>query len=275
MTATDLRGRRDLGEIIGLSYRLYVANFAPLFLMALTVAPLQVLSAVVQDRIASVENQQLAATAFLPFSVVVSLIATGALIHAVNDIATGTPPTFSRSIDAAFERFVALLATNLLGGVLAILSLLAFPYFALRFVLTRKDPRMLYLSLLGFPYFAVRWTFSPQAVVIEGKRHWAALDISSSIVKGQWWRTFGMLVVITLIGTGPLLLARAVSLLPALPSSAILAALVALTLPFLVAAQTLLYYDLRARKAAADAPLPVLEPSPETEPGAGMGDGDQ
>ena len=241
MTSTDLRGRHDLGEIIGLAYRLYVANFGPLFLMALTVAPLQVLSAVVQDRIASVENQQLAAAAFVPFSVVVSLIATGALIHAVNDIATGTPPTFSRSLDAAFERFGSLFTTNLLAGVLALLSLLA------------------------FPYFAVRWTFGPQAVVIEGKRHWAALDISSSIVKGQWWRTFGMLIVITLIATGPILLANAASLLPALPSSAILAAVLALTLPFLVAAQTLLYYDLRARKAAADAPLPVLEPPPEPE----------
>ena len=241
MTATDLRGRHDLGEIIGLAYRLYIANFGPLFLIALTVVPLQVLSAVVQNRIASVENQQLAAAAFMPFSAMVGVIATGALIHAVNDIATGTPPTFSRSLDAAFECFVALFTTNLLAGILAILSLVA------------------------FPYFAVRWTFGPQAVVIEGKRHWAALDISSAIVKGQWWRTFAVLIVIALIATGPILLASAASLLPALTSSAILAAVFALTLPFGVAAQTLLYYDLRARKAAADAPLPVLEPPPEPE----------
>jgi hypothetical protein len=217
-----------------------------MFLIALTTVPLQMLAAVVQDRIESPENAQLAAAPLQLAGALVTVIASGALIHAVNDVATGTRPDFSRSIDAAFARFGRLLTTNLLGSILALLSLIA------------------------LPYFAVRWAFSAQAVMIEDKRNWAALDASSSIVKGQWWRTLGILLMIVIVAIGPSVAASGAALLPALASSTILAAALALTLPFLIGAQTLLYYDLRARKAGpAQIEVPVdvseEEPQPDSE----------
>ncbi len=237
-TKLELRGRHDLGEIIGLAWRVYVRNFRPMSLIALTTVPPRMLAAVVQDRIASPDNAALAAAPIHLAGALVTVIATGALIHAVNDVATGTAPDFTRSIDAAFERIGKLLTTNLLAGILALASLIA------------------------FPYFAVRWTFGAQAVMIEDKRNWSALDASSSIVKGQWWRTFGILLMIVIVAIGPSLMASAAQVLPALAAATITSAVLAITIPFLVAAQTLLYYDLRARKAPPvqiEVPVDVAE----------------
>ena len=244
MKTIDLRGQHDLGEIIGFAWRLYARNFGPMFLIALTTAPLQMLAAVVQDRIDSPDNAALAAAPFQLAGVLVTIIAAGALIHATNEAATGTRPEFTRSIDAAFEHFGRIFTTSLLAGVLSLLSLVA------------------------LPYFVIRWTFSTWAVMLEDKRNWSALDASSSIVKGAWWRTLGILLVVVLVVAGPSLMANAAQVLPPLAAATIASAVAALIIPFGVAAQTLLYYDLRSRKAAADVTLPELtsEPDPDTEP---------
>ncbi|MDP9238387.1 MAG: hypothetical protein M3P30_13520 [Chloroflexota bacterium] len=223
----ELRGQHQLGGIVGYAYRIYARNFAVFFGIALLTVPLQMLGTVVQDRASDAETGQLLSLPFQILGALVTLLVTGAIIHAVDEIASGTTPEFARSLDAAIARFGTLLTSNLLGGLLAL------------------------ASLIFLPYFAVRWTFSPQAVIIDGKRNWAALDASSSIVKGQWWRTAGILGVIILIAIGPLLLASGASLLPVLPATIIISAVVAFVLPFVITAQTLLYYDLRARKQVA------------------------
>ncbi len=227
MKKAELRGRHHLGEIVGYAYRIYARNFGPLFLLALMTVPLQMLGAVVQDRASDAQTGQLLALPFQLAGAVVTLIATGAIIHAVNDIASGTQPLVSRSLDASFERFGALFTSNLLAGLLALASLIA------------------------LPYFVVRWTFSAQAVIIDGKRNWSALDMSSSLVKGLWWRTFGILLVIGIIAIGPLLLSSSATLLPVLPATIIVSVVVAFVLPFIITAQTLMYYDLKARKQPA------------------------
>ena len=238
----DLRGQHDLGEIIGLAWRLYARNFGPMLLMALTTVPLQMLGAVLQDAGTPPVAQAAISAGFVVASIVVGAVANGALIHAVNEAAAGVAPEFSRSIDAGIAHVSALISTVLLALSLTILSVLA------------------------APYFAVRWTFSSQAVMLEDKRNWAALDASSSIVKGRWWRTFGILLVSSLVMLGPLVVANAAALsLPALAGSTIESAVVALALPFLVGSQTLLYFDLRARKAASEVTLPELASEPDAD----------
>jgi hypothetical protein len=238
----DLRGQHDLGEIIGLAWRLYARNFGPMLLMALTTVPLQMLGAVLQDAGTPPVAQAAISAGFVVASIVVGAVANGALIHAVNEAAAGVAPEFSRSIDAGIAHVGALISTVLLALSLTILSVLA------------------------APYFAVRWTFSSQAVMLEDKRNWTALDASSSIVKGRWWRTFGILLVSSLVMLGPLVVANAAALsLPALAGSTIESAVVALALPFLVGSQTLLYFDLRARKAASEFTLPELASEPDAD----------
>jgi hypothetical protein len=236
----DLRGRHDLGEIIGLGWRVYLGNFGAMFAIALTTVPLQMLSAVVPASAGPMAAQAALQAAFLVASVLVGAVANGALIHAVNDAASGQRPDFARSVDAGIERIGALISSILLMYALVIASLVA------------------------APYFAVRWAFNPQAVMIEGKRNWASLDASSSIVKGQWWRTLGVLLVSALVVFGPIVVAAGIAVaLPALGAATIEAVALAFALPFLMSAQTLLYYDLRARKDAPAAPMP---PEPDASP---------
>lgn len=220
----DLRSQHDLGEIVGYSYRIYLRNFWPLLGVALITVPLPMLQAVLEARIAGDDPLILLVLPILLANFAVSIIATGALVHMVDQVASGVPPQSGGAIDIAFARFGALLTSNLLASTLAV------------------------LSLIFFPYFVVRWMFFPQAVIIEGKRNWAALDASSSIVKDAWWRTAGIILVVFFIAMGPLLLASAAAALPVLPATTILAVAAALALPFVICAQTLLYFDLKARK---------------------------
>jgi len=234
----DLRKRRNWPDIVGDAWRTYAAHFGTLFSIALINAPVQMLSAVALSRTSDADTRLLATSAFLIPQILVAIIATAALIHAVNEIAEGRKPEFGSSMDAALSRFLTVLKTSFLAGILAMLSVI--------FVV----------------YFVVRWAFSTQAVMIEGKRNWAALDASSSIVKGYWWRTLGIMLVIGMLSIGPSIIAGPAALLPPLPSATILGLVTALTTPLVITAQTLLYYDLKAR-SAPDVPtdgVPTAEP---------------
>jgi hypothetical protein len=250
----DLRSQHDLGEVVGYSYRLYAAHFAPFLLIAAVTVPLQLLIGVIQEGSNSDGAMTGAALLQIP-AALVSLIASAALIFAVHDATGGTRPEFGRSIDAAFERFGALFTTALLGGVLAVLGMIAAPLLALWWVF-RRDATVdgernwwlaLVPGLLGI-YLAIRWVLEQQSVMIGGKRNWSALNDSADATRGMWWRTFGILLVVALIQLGPILLSQSAVLLPPLAASAIIASVFALVLPFSVTAQTLLYYDLKARK---------------------------
>jgi len=252
----DLRAPHDAGEIIGYAYRVYLRHFGAMFGLGLTTVPLQMLAAVVQDRAGGTDGGTLGVGALQVASVLVILLAVGALIFAVNDVASEQRADFGRSLDAAFERYTALLATNLLGGVLAFLSVLAIPYFLVR---RRFD------AACSIPYFVVRWTFGAQAVMVEGKRHWAALDASAAIVKGRWWRTLGILLLVGMIALGPSILAAGAQALPPIAAATISSGVSALVLPFVVGAQTLLYFDSRARTLQAAAAAMPVGGAPEEE----------
>jgi hypothetical protein len=233
----NLQGPHDLGEIAGYAWQLYLRNFVTMFPLALIPVPVQMLIAAIQDRVASEETQAtILALFFLP-SILVSLVSSSALVAASNDAINETPADFGRAVDAAFSRFLAVLSTTVLGLALSV------------------------ASLVGIVYFAVRWTFGVQAVMIEGKRNWAALDQSSSIVKGRWWRTFGILLFITM-ALMPAVLIDSSGAFAGLVPSTLISVLMAAVLPYAVAAQTLLYYDLKARNAVDNATARIDDPEP-------------
>ena len=61
---------------------------------------------------------------------------------------------------------------------------------------------LLMITCLGIPlaiFFAYRWGFCTLAVVIEDKSAVKALKRSSELVKGGWWRVFGMTTAIFLL----------------------------------------------------------------------------
>lgn len=254
--AAALRGRHGLGEIIGYAYRVYGSNFAALLLIALVTAPVQMLQIVVSRRTSSDDVEASVATLLLVPSLIATVVAAGALVAAMHEISGGERASATRSLDAAFERFMPLLTTALLQSALAIASLAAAPALALWWLMRREATidgrRDWWLALVPGAltvFLAVRWMFIQQAVMIARRQRWAALDASAAAVRGRWWRSFGIILVIIVIAMAPTALATASSAGPPLVEAVITSGVYALVLPFLFAAQTLLYYDLNARNA--------------------------
>ncbi len=272
--ARPLRGRHDLGEIVGYGYRLYFQNFAPLFALALLTAPLQLLSGVISQ--GSDSEAVSTATSFLQFpQILVSLVVTASLVHAVHTITGGEQASFNGALDAAFARFRSMFRTFLLLVGLALAAVLAGPFLAIYWLFKKEATvdgrRDWWLAIVPFAllfYLAIRWAFNAQAVMISSKESWAALDDSADAVRDNWWRVFGILVVVAMIIIGPTLVAGTASNLPPLAASAIIASVSSLVLPFAIIAQTLLYYDLKTRASERHTPIgeAVTPPASSEEP---------
>ena len=104
-------------------------------------------------------------------------------------------------------------------------------------------------------YLFVSWYFVVQAVVIDGDRGLAPIARSASLVRGNWWRSFGVGLCFVLIVLAPRELI--IGVFDNFASSANSYAVVVageivsdvLLLPFLAIGATLYYLDLRAAAA--------------------------
>lgn len=114
-----------------------------------------------------------------------------------------------------------------------------------------------FLFILPGIWLAVRWAFAAQSVVVDDLRGVAALRRSASLVAGSWWRVFGILVLLYLVGGGIAnLLAQPLEALGHSAGSGVLvlAGIVvaqALAYSFFALAGTVLFFDLRARARGA------------------------
>ena len=177
-----LRGRHDLGEIVGYAYRVYARNAPVLFALALLTVPMRLLQGVAVDRVSSQDARDTVGLLQIPATFIV-LIASAAIVHAVHDFTGGTRPEFTRSLDATLERVGALFKTTLLGAMLAVLAIVAAPLLSIYWLRNRDatidGERNWWLAIVPGVltiYLVVRWVFVPQVVMIEGKR----LTIDSS-----------------------------------------------------------------------------------------------
>ena len=113
--------------------------------------------------------------------------------------------------------------------------------------------------------YLVYWSVAVQAIIIEGRKPLDAMKRSLELVRGQWWRVFGITLVFLLVAAGFGLMVNAPFAIASWvvgtePSSTVDAALRffgALVVgtavaPILAIAWTLLYYDLRVRKEDYD-----------------------
>lgn len=264
------RRPRDVGEIIRGAWRLYTSSFVTLFLIALITAPLQLLG-VVLLRTVSEEVAPIVALGLQLPQLAVAVVATGALVHAVHALTGGEQAEPGGSLDAGLSRAIEIFFTAVLAGTLAVASIFAFPALAIYWLFRRDatiDGRRDWFLLVPFVlpfYLLIRWSFYPQAVMITGKRNWAALDESADTVRGNWWRVLGISIAIGIMQLGPLLLAAASSAGPALVEGTATALIGALILPFAITAQTLLWYDLKARKFIDLSPPPIAPAEPDLQ----------
>jgi hypothetical protein len=170
------------------------------------------------------------------FLVIAPLI-TAICIHALRAVAHGGRPSAGQSFVAGFEAFTPLFFAILLAAAGIALGLL--------------------LLIIPGIYLFVRWFFVPQAVVLEGARGPGALTRSFEAVQGFWWRTFGLVVLVNLAAAVPgILIASPFAALASSTDRALWSMVgticaESVTMPFVALFSTLLYYDLRARRAGA------------------------
>jgi hypothetical protein len=251
-TLIDLSRSRDLGGILGEAFRLYLARFGVFAAIAFAVVvPVDlVIYGIAGEWLwtdPGVEGElpagALVASILSPWLITTPLITAGH-VHAVMDLGAGRPTSAASALAAAARRLTPVAAAIVLAGIGATLGLVA-------------------LIVPGV-YLWARWFLAAQAVVAENLGPIEALSRSADLVRGQWWRIFGIAIVITLLtvimgavlvlplqltGNGPLML------LSQIVGDGI-------TLSFAALAGTLLYFDARARKQrtpAAQPPPPDLE----------------
>ena len=107
------------------------------------------------------------------------------------------------------------------------------------------------ITIVGIPfaiYFAVRWFFVYQTASLERCGPRAALARSSDLVGDNWWRVFGILLLIgILVGIANAIASGILGLIPFL-GPILLVVVTVLFAPVMINAWTLLYHDLRTRR---------------------------
>lgn len=226
-----LRRRMELGQIIDRSLTLYRLNFPELVAMAAVTLPIDIVSALAAAAITDAVILTVVSIPLYAVSIAVTVVATAAIARAVDDIADGRLADFNRGYRYVAERLRTLMLAALRVFLPVVLAA---------------------VTVVGIPlavYLLVRWIFFPQTVAIDDLGSKDAADLSARIVKGQWWRTFGILLVVWALAGLPAL-AVAVLFAPAavIASGLASAAVAVIILPFVAVASTLLYYDLRSRE---------------------------
>jgi hypothetical protein len=175
-------------------------------------------------------------------------LVTAMVVHALLAVADGRAPRPGAAIINGLEAFRPVFLAVLIAAAGVVIGLL--------------------LLIIPGIWLAIRWYFTPQAVVVDGRRGVAALERSAELVAGCWWRVFGIVILANAAAGIPATVIQIPFNLWAdsVNSSAI--SLVgevigtALTAPFVSLMVTLLYFDLLARRSLPSMVPPVQPPPP-------------
>jgi hypothetical protein len=154
-------------------------------------------------------------------------LTTAAAIHAVSTYRIGGSVGVWSSYQVVLKRIWSLLGTHLM--MVIFLGLMA-------------------VTVIGLPvalYMGVRWGFIYPTILLKKVGGMDALSESSRVVKGDWWRVFGFLLLISIIGGA---ITYGLTFIPYYVGSLI----AIFTSPFHYIFVTLLYFDLRVRKDGYD-----------------------
>lgn len=117
----------------------------------------------------------------VPGVIVVSLLVTGGLTFASAKCYLEEQLTFRAALQHVLHRFLPYLGSSFLWGLVV---------------------GALTITIIGIPfaiYFAVLWSFYSVAVLVEGQSIMHSFRRSKELVKGTWWRVFGILLAIYLL----------------------------------------------------------------------------
>jgi len=193
-------------------------------------------------------------------------ISLGAVFRAITDVALGRPATIGSVLRETLGRYLPLLGLVALGFLMFLgwfiaevigFILLILPGFAV---------------FCGAVYLAVRWSLVLAAMMAEDIGPIRGLGRSWNLVRGSWWRTFGILLIVwvmwLVISYGLLILFTVIAALFSTGDFQAAVVQVAGTLlgavltPIWSIAITLLYFDLRVRKEGLDLDQLAKQTSP-------------
>jgi hypothetical protein len=266
LNGIDLSRRRELGQLVEDSWQLFKGNLGLFVTIALAVViPADVvvlgvgLGELWRDYQSNSDVGETALRAGLRLLVVQPLV-TAACIAAVMSLGEGEAPTATWSIARGFERWGAVLAAVILAGLATLAGFVAF--------------------VIPGIWLAVSLYFASQAVVAEGHSPMDALRRSRELVRGQWWRVFGIGIFFSvLIGVlSGIVTAGADAIAQSTDRQVfdLLGTMVAdvFAIGFTAVASTLVFFDLRVRSEGVppaprwaptgwEAPTPAPAPGPE------------
>ena len=250
MPELDLDRPRDLSALISTAFTTWWHHLGVFVaLAAIPVFPaIFLLDGVWAGTLSDPDNTDVAATIT---SAVVQMIVIGPLVTAMHvlvvlGLARGDHPTVGPALRDGIR---------------------VLPFVSVAVVLYTLATALGFLALIipGF-FLGIALYFAPQAAVVDEARGVAALRRSWELVKGWWWRTFGILLVLAILSG---LLALPLGFVTQIIGSAaengplyVLGSAIAQTvsLSFTALAGTILFFDLRARKTAAPAWAPQPDP---------------
>jgi hypothetical protein len=249
-------------QLVTGSYRLTAASYTNLFTTPGSATP-TFSSQQLQNLSGAFALAGLGALILLPFSI-------GAVTRAVTDVALGRPATLGSVLRETLARYFPLL------GFIALVFLI----FAVWVIVFAIGIVLLVLPGLavfcGGVYLAVRWSLSVAAMMAEDIGPIASMSRSWSLVRGQWWRTFGIILIVlimrSIIGAALGFLfgiiagvatTGDVQLAVVAVGSTLLGAIIS---PLVTIAIVLLYFDLRVRKEGLDLDQLAQQASPGPAP---------
>jgi hypothetical protein len=246
LTGLDLTRPRELGELVEDSWRLFTGHiglFAAIALLIVVPADLLVLGVGAGELWKAYEPDPNVGPVALRTGLrllVVQPLVTAACIAAVMALARGERPSARWSAARGFERWGAVLGAVLLAGLATLAGLVAF--------------------VIPGIWLAVVLYFASQAVVAEGHSPMDALVRSRELVRGQWWRVFGIGIVFSvmigvlagIVSVGSTAAADATGRELFVLLGTMLADVVAVG--FTAVAGTLVFFDLRVRQEGVPPP---------------------
>jgi hypothetical protein len=264
----DPAGLRPLGigEIFDVGIKIYRARFGVLVrAVAIVLAPVFAISALIRISFPAgddlLQETQPGATPefnvdeFWPFiagtllivilAYLASQIATGACFKAISGAYLDEEADWRQSLRFARAKLGSLVWLSFLTALLAGLGLL--------------------LCVVPGVYFWVAWSVAAPVLLLEDVPGWRAMKRSKALVKGRWWSTVAVLLLVAIL-TGIVqavfigILAGVVSVSGNEVAVAIADAIGqtasgVLTTPLSAAVLTVLYFDLRVRKEGFDLEL--------------------
>lgn len=266
----DPAGLRPLGigEILDVAIKIYRARFWVLIKsVAVVLGPVFALSALIRISVPSGDDilveSEIGPTSqldidldrlwpFIAGTLVIALIgfvasqvATGACFKAVSGAYLEEEPDWRESLRFARSKLGSLLWLSFLMAILLVPALLAF--------------------LLPAIYLYVAWAVAGPVLLLEDRRGWSAMKRSRELVKGRFWPTLAVLLLVLLLtAVVQMVFLGILTTLVSVTGNEVAQAVAdaigqtassALTTPLSAAILTVLYFDLRVRKEGFDLEL--------------------